>query len=257
MTLHVRIYGDGPDLVFLHGWGLRSIVWDNLIPALVQRHRIHLLDLPGHGESAWNDNITGLATFADSIASVIPKNSTIVGWSLGGLVAQHLAVHNPDLVARLVLITSTPKFLADGDWEFGVEPAVLDDFAKKLNTNYTQTVSDFLTLQVRGQERATSTLRELKRRILPGPQPDRRAMQVTLEILRHSDLRSQLELIKQPTLVFAGEHDRLTLPEACEYLADYIPGAQFRLFHRAAHALFISHPEKFTLELLTFLANHL
>jgi pimeloyl-ACP methyl ester carboxylesterase len=77
-----------------------------------------------------------------------------------------------------------------------------------------------------------------------------------LEILRTSDLREQLGSIRQPTLVFAGEHDRLTPPSACEYLADHIPNAEFRLFTRAAHALFISHPEKFTLELLTFLASH-
>jgi len=256
MSVHVRIYGDGPDLVFVHGWGLRSVVWDTLIPALELRYRVHLLDLPGHGESSWDDSIEDLATLAASIATIVPNHATLVGWSLGGLVAQYLAAHRPDLVATLVLITSTPKFLADGDWTSGVEPAVLDDFATKLKTNYAQTVSDFLTLQVRGQERATATLRELKARILPGPQPTQRALQVTLDILRRSDLRKELASIHQPTLVLAGEHDRLTPPAACKYLAEHIRGAQFRLFHRAAHALFISHAEKFTLELLTFLASH-
>ena len=51
MSLQVERRGDGPDLVLLHGWGMHGGVWDELVPRLAARFRVHVPDLPGHGRS--------------------------------------------------------------------------------------------------------------------------------------------------------------------------------------------------------------
>ncbi len=52
-SLHVEIRGAGPDLVLLHGWALHGGMWGPWIDELSRRARLHLIDLPGHGRSAW------------------------------------------------------------------------------------------------------------------------------------------------------------------------------------------------------------
>ena len=49
--MHVKVAGQGPDLVLLHGWGMNADVWDELAPELARQFRVHCVDAPGHGLS--------------------------------------------------------------------------------------------------------------------------------------------------------------------------------------------------------------
>ena len=71
--------------------------------------------------------------------------------------------------------------------------------------------------------------------------PTGRALAAGLGILREADLRDALPRITLPALVIAGEHDRLTPPEAGRALASGLPAARFRLVERSGHAPFLSH----------------
>ena len=51
--MHITVRGQGPDLVMLHGWSMHSAVWHDLADALASRFTLHLVDLPGHGQSDW------------------------------------------------------------------------------------------------------------------------------------------------------------------------------------------------------------
>jgi pimeloyl-[acyl-carrier protein] methyl ester esterase len=74
-----------------------------------------------------------------------------------------------------------------------------------------------------------------------------------LDILRRADLRESAGRIGIPTLVVAGEHDRLTLPGAASWLAGHIPGARLVMIPGAGHAPFLSHPERCQAACLEFL----
>ena len=99
--------GDGPPLVLVHGLGGAASNWVELVPALVRRHRVLVPDLPGHGGSSPLPAAPTLSPFADVVAELAERErvfpATVVGHSLGGLVALRLALRHPEAVRTLVL----------------------------------------------------------------------------------------------------------------------------------------------------------
>jgi pimeloyl-[acyl-carrier protein] methyl ester esterase len=177
----------------------------------------------------------------------------LLGWSLGGLIAIRLARRLPQRIHRLVLVGTTPRFVTGPDWPWAVEPPVLQSFGQNLAGDYRRTVRDFLALQVRGDEHALELLRTLKRRVFAHGEPDPGALRQGLELLAKTDLRADLPHIRLPTLVIAGERDRLTPAEAGARLAEAIAGACFMSIPGAAHAPFLSHRRQFLDGLTQFL----
>lgn len=250
-NLHVAVQGRGPDLVLLHGWALHSGVFDALVETLSPRYRIHAIDLPGHGRSGSSD-LHGIGAWMQAVAPHVPDNAILLGWSLGGLVATYLAARLP--LRALALIGTTPKFVADAAWPHGMAPEAFAQFSQRLQQDFRGAVEDFLSLQVRGDSQAADTLAELKQRLLRHP-PQEPALHAGLDILRDSDARAILDELKPPVLVIAGEHDRITHPNASRYLAARLPQARLRIIKRAGHAPFISHREELAHELRSFLAE--
>jgi len=256
VTLHVEIRGTGPDLVLLHGWALHGGMWGPWLDGLARQVRLHVVDLPGHGRSSWPAGVRDLAGLARAVFPAAPRGAALLGWSLGGMVALELARQHPRHLRAQVLVATTPKFLAGPDWEHGLQPAVLDEFSAGLAGDYRRTVQNFLALQTRGDEHALETLRMLRGRLASHGEPDPAALAAGLGILRDADLRDSLPRIALPALVVAGEHDRLTPPEAGRALASSLPAARFRLVERSGHAPFLSHPAEVLAEIVGFLARH-
>ena len=260
--LYTEVRGSGPTLVLLHGWGLNVRVWDGLAAALCDRFRIVAVDLPGHGRSAWLPERSSLedqaAQVAETVAEIAAEYS-LLGWSLGGQIALRLAAGQPPsrarqaaavpesaglaTVERLALIATTTRFLASPDWPHGAPPERLAAQAAGLRTDYRRTVSDFLELQVRGSAGGTEALAQLRAALFAhgSADPLLEALARGLELLRDNDLRPLLPRIRQPTLVIAGQYDRVILPAATRALADGLPNARYEEIRRAAHAPFLSH----------------
>jgi pimeloyl-[acyl-carrier protein] methyl ester esterase len=256
MKLHVEIRGDGPDLVLLHGWALHGGMWGPWLDELAGNARLHLVDLPGHGESPWPAGLRDLDGLARAVYPAVPRGAALLGWSLGGMIAIAFARRHPRRLRALVLIATTPKFVAGPDWEHGMRPEVFEDFTRGLTENYGATVQNFLTLQSRGDERALETLRMLRTRLAARGEPDPRALAAGLSVLREADLRDDVPRVDLPALLLAGEHDRLTPPEASRAIATALPSARFRLIERSGHAPFLSHPVEVLGEVRGFLGRH-
>jgi pimeloyl-[acyl-carrier protein] methyl ester esterase len=251
--LHVEIRGSGSDLVLLHGWALHGGMWGPWLDQLAAHLRLHVIDLPGHGHSAWPPAVTDLAGLAQAVLPSLPRGTAVMGWSLGGMIALELARLHPRHVGPLVLLATTPRFLAGDGWTHGLRPDVLDGFARGLVDDYQRTVRNFLALQAHGDENAAQALRLLRSKLATHGEPDRRALATGLEILRDADLRDGLSRIAQPALVIAGEYDRLTPPEAGRELASALPQARFFQVERAGHAPFLSHAAEVLAAVLPFL----
>jgi pimeloyl-[acyl-carrier protein] methyl ester esterase len=279
-SLYTEVRGSGPALVLLHGWGLNVRVWDGLAAALCGRFRVIAVDLPGHGRSAWLPERSSLQEQAARVretVGAITQEYSLLGWSLGGQIALQLAAAQTRAGAssgpmdRLVLIATTPRLLAAPDWPHGAPPERLAAQAVGLRTDYRRTVSDFLELQVRGSAGGAEALRQLRPALFahgsqavlatPDPEsqgrPDAKARTLSpllaalargLELLCETDLRPLLPEITLPTLVIAGQYDRVTLPAASQALAERLGNARYVEIRRAAHAPFLSHlPELGTL----------
>ena len=255
MIPYVDIRGDGPDLVLLHGWALHGGMWGPWIDELARHARLHLVDLPGHGRSPWPAGVRDLAGLAAAVRPAVPDGAAVLGWSLGGMVALELA-RGPRLAA-LVLVATTPRFVVDTDWEHGLSPELLAEFARGLASDHRATVQNFLALQTRGDERAHETLRQLRRSLDAHGPPDAAALEAGLAILGSADLRSALPRIAVPALVIAGDHDRITPPGAGLELAARLPQARLAAIARSGHAPFLSHGPQVLAEVRGFLGRHL
>ncbi|HEY3858213.1 MAG TPA: pimeloyl-ACP methyl ester esterase BioH [Gammaproteobacteria bacterium] len=251
-SLYIETEGEGPDLVLLHGWGLHGGVWDSLMPRLTPQLRVTRVDLPGHGRSRHVAMPTSLQELTLQVMADIAPGAVVLGWSLGGLVALDAALEMPQRLRGLVLANATPRFVTAADWPHAMAPEQLQAFAAGLTQDYQETLQHFLSLQVRGDDSARASLRQLREALFAHGEPDTASLANGLIVLKDSDLRSRLRQVSVPTLVLAGAYDRLTPPGASEAMAEQIPGAQLEVFPKSAHAPFISHAEAFASSVLGF-----
>lgn len=243
MMPHVQHFGAGPDIVLLHGWGLHAEVWGNTAQQLAARCRVTLIDLPGHGRSAPMDDYS-LSHVAARIADIAPSHAIWMGWSLGGMIAMHIATTLPSRVTALILVASTPQFVRDDDWPYAMDESVLESFTQALQENHAQTVQRFLALQTRGAAQGQDTLRRLRNAIMQyPPQPD--ALRGGLAILRDARLRPHLQQITCPVQIILGERDTLVPCEVGPVLQSQIADARLQVIAAAGHAPFLSHPVEF------------
>lgn len=231
-------------LVCLHGWGLNRRVFDSFDAIAI--------DLPGHGARPWNPERASLDAQAEQLIAVMPPRCVLLGWSLGGQLALHIAQRWPDRVSKLVLVATTPRFVADGAWTAGMSPELMQRFADQLARDWHATVGEFLQLQVRGSRDATQALIELQRALREHGEAHPEALAAGLEILRTADLREAAKSVQTPALVIAGQHDRITPAAASEWLAVNLPRATLLTLPRAGHAPFLSHAPDFAAALAAF-----
>jgi pimeloyl-[acyl-carrier protein] methyl ester esterase len=269
--LYTEVSGNGPALVLLHGWGLNVRIWDGLAAALSDRFRIIAVDLPGHGHSAWLPERSSLeeqaAQVRETVAGIVDGYS-LLGWSLGSEIALQLAAGagaSAAAIHRLMLVAATPRFVAAPDWPHGAPPDRLAAQAGGLRSDYRRTVSEFLELQVRASADGGEALQQMRAALFahgshgsPDSPSGLQALNIAalargLELLRDNDLRPLLPEITIPTLVVAGQYDRVIMPAASHALADALPNGRYVEIRRAAHAPFLSHLSQFSALIRDFL----
>lgn len=255
MRLHYEQYGEGPEVVLVHGWGSHGGVWTDIARALSANYRVIVPDLPGHGRSRdyFPPEYTP-ETLAEEIRPTLSGPAVWAGWSLGGLVALAAAQRYPREVTRLVLVGATPKYVQSADWKQAMSPAVLDQFARNLEQDYAGTLERFLTLQMAAGE-SHAVLRRLRTEMFRYGEPPTAALQAGLRLLKEEDRRNTLGAIATPAMIIHGARDRLAPVGAARFLAEHLPQARLEIFPNAGHAPFLSHPALFLEKLRDFIHN--
>ncbi len=256
MSLHIHTQGSGPRLVFLHGWGLNSDVWEDVAEALSDHYTITLVDLPGHGRSGLVHNDYQLQTLAQQLAEAIPEPATWIGWSLGGLIALQLAHQFPEQVKSLVLVASSPQFVQNDEWPHAVDPKVFEQFAADLEENYQATLSRFVAIQAMGSSEAKLEVRKLRERLQRHGEPKLEALRGGLKLLQQSNLRHELGQLQCPVKMVLGRRDTLASSRAAQQLTEQYPHLDSTIIKGAAHTPFVSHPDEFLDVLTEFLQRH-
>lgn len=251
-NLHIETAGQGEELVLLHGWGMHSGIWQDVLPQLCQRYRVHAVDLPGMGLSTAIHPYT-LETIVARIAEEFDHPVTLCGWSLGGQIAMHWSLSRPQQIEKLVLVGSTPCFVSNDSWPHGVAAEVFRQFASQVGADYRNTLIRFLSLQAQGGDSSREHIRQLRERFFQYPAPATNVLQAGLEILLQTDLREQMHTLQQATLLIHGTRDTLAPAAAARWLAKVLPSAQLCLLEKASHAPFLSHPSEFMSAISAFM----
>ena len=267
-ALHVDRYeysgsgGSGAPLLLIHGWAMHGGMWAGVAQQLAQNFLVMAVDLPGPGYSIGhsgslhtNSGMT-LDAVVDELSAQFDDPLTVCGWSLGGQIALRWALRHPRQVTSLVTVASTPSFVRRTGWVHALSAEILEEFANDLQHHYALTLKRFLALQVRGSEQEREWLTMLRDALFSRGEPDLLVLQGGLNILLNCDLRGDLQNIRQPALVLAGERDTLIPLRAAQYMASEIPNGKLVTIKGAAHAPFLSHPGQFVEHMVAFLSDN-
>ena len=228
-------------LFFLHGWAMTPAVWQPLIAAL-GTFEIRTPTLPGHDGNA-TFAAPALAAWADALAPALPLKTTVIGWSLGALLALALARTQPGRVERLILLGATPRFVSAPDWPHGLDATVVTSFTDGYIGQPIQTLRRFLTLQTLGDTSRRQLLPQLEAAAVPHTGVPLPALADGLKILAENDLRPQLAEISQPVHIIHGSNDALMPLEAARRLTAALPCARLSVLEHSGHALLLSRPD--------------
>lgn len=251
--LFVETRGQGANLVLIHGWGLNSGVWESISHELEQHYRLTMIDLPGFGRNADKlPAVYDLTSITSMVKSCLPDKCSILGWSLGGLVAQQLAIEMGEKIDKLILAATSPKFNQLEQW-VGIRPNVLNIFEQQLERDFSKTLDRFMAIQALGSQSAKQDIKRIKAHVENYPVPANEALRGGLGILADSDLRAKIALIKAPTLRLYGRLDSLVPVAAAALIAKLQPRSESHVFAHASHAPFVSHPVEFIERLRDFL----
>lgn len=200
MMLYSKTVGTGKSLVLLHGWGFNSGLFNSVIEQYKHQYQITVIDLSGHGRSDVVDG--GLNEWCDEIIKILPDNPILLGWSLGGLLAINIA-HKVKL-SKLILLASSPKFVNNDEWIYGIDADNFRQFSNALTLNLSKGLQRFISLQTDNK----TQLKALNQSIEALP-ASTEALNQGLDILLTSDCRTQFEQLKIPVQVILGNRDTL------------------------------------------------
>lgn len=232
--------------MLVHGLGYGRWGWEPVADALAASRRVVMMDNRGIGASAVPSGpYTSQQMAADVLAVADAAGAPrihLVGASLGGMIAQHVALARPDLVERLVLVCTTPG----GEVAHPIPRSTLDLIARMPEMEPLEAISaaaDNALGDVAGDERRGIVDRIVHHRTADPQDPAGWRAQAHAGTT-HA-LGSEVARITCPTLVVHGTHDNVVDPRNADVLADLLPDARVHLLAGAGHLCFWERPDEF------------
>jgi pimeloyl-ACP methyl ester carboxylesterase len=254
LEMYYELEGSGPPVVLLAGLTQDHLGWAMQQPALVAAgYRTLAVDNRDAGQTAQSRSGYTIRQFADDTIGLMDAlglpSAHIVGSSMGGMIAQEIALAHPQRVMSLTLVCTTASIDAElagvlRAWKAARPHGADDDFVLALSPwlftyrflQQPDAVRGFMGL-VRGN---------------PFPQTAASFVRQCDAILSH-DTQDRVARIAAPTHVIVGSEDVLTPPRLSHALAGRIPGAKLTEIPASAHVLFLESPEPFNQAMLAFL----
>jgi 3-oxoadipate enol-lactonase len=253
INLYYELHGSGEPLLLIQGLGLDCANWVYQIPVLSQRYQVIVFDNRGIGRTDVPEgNYTTDEMAAEAIALLdhleIPQTH-VLGFSMGGFIAQVLAFRYPERVKQLVLVSTAAKLPA-------VTQQILQSWLRMLQEKVrpeTRIRSQLPWLFTNRFFENSQQVDELIRLSLQYPYPPTVAGfagQVAACVAH--DIQQQLHQIIAPTLVLVGAEERLIPLERSQFLAERLPNAELKIVQEAGHNFFWERPELLNQAILQF-----
>src|SRR5277367_5857635 len=240
LVIHYRDQGqrDGPALVFINSLGTDFRIWNEVAAILAPDFRIVTYDKRGHGLSESGPDENDIADYARDLAALLDAvavgRATIVGLSIGGLIAQELYRQNPERVAALVLCDTAAKIGTDEVWDqriAEVERGGIEALADAV-------LQRWFTAHFRAAR--STELAGMRAMLTRTP---RQGYLAACGALKRADLRSYAGQIETPTLCLVGDQDGSTPVALVRETAVLIPRSRFEIVEGAGHLPNVERPE--------------
>ena len=229
---------DRPPLVFINSLGTDFRIWNEVTEILAPDFRILLYDKRGHGLSESGPDKSDMADYARDLEALLAGvgvgRATIVGLSIGGLIAQELYRQNPERVGALVLCDTAAKIGTDEIWDqriAEVERGGIEALADAV-------MERWFTAHFRAAR--STELAGMRAMLTRTP---RQGYLAACGALKRADLRPYAGRIQAPTLCLVGGEDGSTPPTLVKETAALIPGSRFEIIDGAGHLPNVEKPE--------------
>ena len=235
--------GQGPPLVFVHGWTANRHRWDHQSAHFSAERRVIRLDLRGHGDST-GAGVGAVDDLAQDVLALLDHlkvdRCVLVGHSMGGMIAQTIALARPDLVERLVLVDSISRMAYSRGRGLLMAASTLVPFRLFVAANIQRAFAP-------GYPRE-----EVRKYIEASAATPKEVVMTDYGAMRAFDVLDRVGEIEAPTLIVHGFHDiQLPLKQMLRMAKAY-PNAVVRIID-AGHELPVEKPAELTEALDRFL----
>jgi pimeloyl-[acyl-carrier protein] methyl ester esterase len=246
MNIYAKTFGNGKDIVLIHGWGFGSVVMNAFAELLAKNYRVTLLDLPGYGQSDECENYS-LGNIAQLISPLLPDNCILIAWSLGGLWAIKLANLVPHKIKKIITLSTNPCFISNESW-LGVSPEIFSAFEHKLEKNPEELLTHFMLLQTMGADKQKIICQNIKKMVFEDNLlPSMQTLKAGLEILKSVDTRELLKRMDQPILFILSNDDYLVPMAIGEKIKNLNANIKVAVMDNASHMAFLTKPNELAL----------
>ena len=262
--IHFKEWGEGPAVVFSHGWPLSADAWDDQMLFLGERgFRVIAHDRRGYGRSSqpWRGN--DLDTYADDLAALVTaldlRDAVHVGHCVGGgEVARYIARHGTQRVAKAVLIAANPPLLLRTLTNpAGLPIEVFDGMRTNVLVDRSQFLKD-LSGRFYGANRPGSNVSQGLRDSfwLQGMQAGFKALFDGIKAFSETDQTEDVKKLTVPTLFIHGDDDQIVpIGASAQAAVKIVPSARLRVYSGAPHGVCSTHKDHVNMDLLQFLMS--
>jgi pimeloyl-ACP methyl ester carboxylesterase len=256
VELFCEVRGKGDPLLLLSGFGCDHTIWSLVAPDLTSQYRVIMPDNRGVGRTIAPENGISIRQMAEDAVGLLDalglRRVHVAGHSMGGMIAQELALAYPERVRSLMLLSSCARLDARGKAiieSWGDLPRQVDAAtAARLTLPWIYTNAFYAR---------PGAVEQVVNLIVANPfPPTAEGIYRQSRAISASDTLSRLGTIASPTLVVVGKEDILLPVAFSEELARGIPGGELVVLENTGHGLLIESPDAVTSAMLDFLSRH-
>jgi len=252
-----QIRGEGEPLILLMGFGADGNVWEKHVVEYEKHFKCILIDNRGVGKSDQPNGSYSTKMMANDTVAVMNhagiQNARVAGISMGGAIAQELALNYPDKVRCLALVSTWPKFN-------NYATSVYENLKKLRITSKPEEFMELLQLWIYAPpfyDKGWSDLKDGQTAAVLNPNPQsREGFEGQLDACIRHDSESRLSEIKVPTLITVGDMDIFTPPAFSQVLHDGIKNSKYVSFPKGGHVHHWEDLPRFNQITTEFLLNH-
>ena len=246
--------GQGPAVVLIHGVGLNKEMWGAQFVGLAPHYQVIAYDMLGHGSSPRPASGADLHDYAEQLLELLDHlqiaQATVIGFSMGGLVARAFALQYPARTQRLVVLNSV--FNRSAEQRAGVRERTAQAAEHGPDANAEAALTRWFSHEYQAANPAQ--IAALRQTLACN---DPQGYLTTYGLFASEDMHGAADLhrIEVPTLIATGELDPGSTPQMARELAARIPGAQVVVLDEQRHMMPVESPRLVNRMLLDFLST--